>query len=86
MLSSSRLTAIHLAVHDLKGATGNLMAYATAELADRVQQAAGCEAPETAVLALRLADALDGFLAALAVRVQRGDAGERSSTPVPDSR
>lgn len=67
------LTAIGEAGHDLKGAAGNLMAHRTSELANRVQEAARRGDPETPALALRLADALDAFLAELADRVSPAD-------------
>ncbi len=60
------LGAIHKAAHDLKGSVGNLMAYTTSDLADRVQRAAAQGEAETVALTLELADALERFCAALA--------------------
>ena len=65
-VAEGNLAEIGEAAHTLKGATGNLMAAEVSRLAERVQVAARGGAAESTGLALDLADALDGFLAALA--------------------
>lgn len=63
--AEGNLTEIGNAAHALKGDTGNLMAFGTSRLAETVQVAARGGAADAADLALRLADALEVFLAAI---------------------
>lgn len=63
--AAGNLTEIGNAAHALKGDTGNLMALGTSQLAEKVQVAARGGAADAAELALRLADALEVFLAAI---------------------
>ena len=78
-VAEGNLSEIGKTAHGVKGGVGNLLAYTTMDLANRVQLAARDGGADTAALALELADALDRLLAALAAHVEQGEAGPRSN-------
>jgi len=74
-VAAGELAQIGGAAHALKGVTGNLMAAGVTALAEATQRAVHTGAADAPRLALQLADAVDGFLAALAAHLKRAGAG-----------